>query len=118
MANLSFFLFAVLVIAIIGIEANPQVFGQIGDNSVIFRRETVKLPGVGGRNIATARFTFPVLGDVQNARIGAIVVSHQGRGEGSDARIVTGGPGHKSVILEIDSAPGRPIESVVALWTD
>lgn len=119
MAKLNLFLLAVLAIAVIRIEANArtQIFGRKSETSDLFDRKIIKHPALGGNTVAEAEYSWFERVGGKLRRIGAVVVSHQGRGEGATARITYGGPGNTEVIVRLKSAPGRPIDSEVQLWT-
>lgn len=118
MAKLTVFLLAVLAIAVIGIEANGrrQIFGRITETSKLVYRKIITHSALEGNAIAETKYDWFARVGGRAKRIGAVVVNHQGRGEGAVARIEGGGPGEFKVRLRFKSAPGRPIDSEVLIY--
>lgn len=108
-----------MAIATIGIEADThtQIFGRKTETSIQFRGELVLRSALGPNDVLRVNFTWPLPEETNKRRIGAAIVHHSGKGKGSCASIITGGPGHGEIVLGINSAPGQDIESNVELWT-
>lgn len=112
-------MFAVLAIAIIGIEARSrtQIFGRKSENSKLIRRENVRQAAHEPDAIVRASIFWPHRGDTTPERIGAVVVVHREKASLSNARITSGGIGQDRITVGFTSAAGRPIDSVVELWS-